>query len=136
MNDSEARELTQQTNLVKAGHQLLTCGPRYVIIKKGEHGCLLFGENRFFTAPAYPLEDIHDPTGAGDTFAGSLMGYLACAGEVSFEILRKAVVYGSVMASFNVEAFSLKRLQTLQKAEIEKRYNAFKIISHFDDIDF
>ncbi len=136
MNDSEARELTGKTSLIKAGHALLSYGPKYVIIKKGEHGCLLFGEGRFFTAPAYPLEDIHDPTGAGDTFAGSLMGYLAKANDVNFDILRKAVVYGSVMASYNVEAFSLGRLQTLKPSEIEDRYNAFKIISHFDDIDF
>ncbi len=136
MNDSEARELTGTTSLIKAGQKLLSCGPKYVVIKKGEHGCLLFGENRFFTAPAYPLEDIHDPTGAGDAFAGSLMGYIASMGEVSFEILRKAVIYGSVMASFNVEAFSLGRLQTLKQSEIEERYTAFKVISHFDDIDF
>ncbi len=136
MNDSEARELTKTTSLVKAGQKLLFYGPKFAIIKKGEHGCLLFAKNRFFTAPAYPLEDIHDPTGAGDVFAGSLMGYLASVGEISFEVLRKAVIYGSVMASFNVEAFSLNRLQTLRQPEIEERYNSFKVISHFDDIDF
>ena len=136
MNDGEARELTGHTSLVKAGHKLLSLGPQYAIIKKGEHGCLLFAKDRFFTAPAYPLEDIHDPTGAGDTFAGSLMGYLSSVNKINFEVLRKAVVYGSVMASFNVEAFSLKRLQTLKKADIEKRYKAFKVISHFDGIDF
>jgi len=136
MNDSEARELTKTTSLVKAGQKLLSYGPKFAIIKKGEHGCLLFAKNRFFTAPAYPLEDIHDPTGAGDVFAGSLMGYLASVGEISFEVLRKAVIYGSVMASFNVEAFSLNRLQTLRQPEIDERYNSFKVISHFDDIDF
>ncbi len=134
MNDGEARELTGQTSLVKAGHKLLSLGPKYAIIKKGEHGCLLFAKDRFFTAPAYPLEDIHDPTGAGDTFAGSLMGYLTSVNEINFEVLRKAVVYGSVMASFNVEAFSLKRLQTLKKADIEERYKAFKGISHFEGL--
>ncbi len=136
MNDSEARELTGMTSLIKAGQKLLSYGPKYAIIKKGEHGCLLFSENRFFTAPAYPLEDIHDPTGAGDVFAGSLMGYLARVNDVNFETLRKAVVYGSVMASFNVEAFSLRRLQSLKQADIDERYTSFKVISHFDDIDF
>lgn len=136
MNDSEARELTKTTSLIKAGHALLSYGPKYAVIKKGEHGCLLFSEGKFFTAPAYPLEDIHDPTGAGDAFAGSLMGYLASVNEVNFEILRKAVIYGSVMASFNVEAFSLARLKTLKQSDIVERYTAFKIMSHFDDIDF
>lgn len=134
MNDSEARELTGMTSLIKAGAKLLSYGPKYAIIKKGEHGCLLFGEGRFFTAPAYPLEDIHDPTGAGDTFAGALMGYVASVNNVSFDILRKAIIYGSVIASFNVEAFSLKRLTTLNKPEIAERYTAFRTISHFDDI--
>ncbi len=136
MNDSEARALTKTTSLIKAGQMLLTYGPKYAIIKKGEHGSLLFSKDRFFTAPAYPLEDIHDPTGAGDVFAGSLMGYLASVNEISFESLRKAVVYGSVMASFNVEAFSLQRLEKLKQTDIEERYTAFKVISHFDDIDF
>ena len=132
MNDSEARELTEITSLIKAGQKLLSYGPKYAIIKKGEHGCLLFSQGHFFAAPAYPLEDIHDPTGAGDTFAGSMMGYLARADKIDFEILRKAVICGSVMASFNVEAFSLDRLQTLQLADIKERYIAFKTISHFD----
>jgi cytidine kinase len=136
MNDGEARELTKTTSLIKAGQTLLSYGPKYAVIKKGEHGCLLFAGDRFFTAPAYPLEDIHDPTGAGDTFAGSLMGYIASVDQVSFEVLRKAIVYGSVTASFNVEAFSLTRLQTINQSDIEERYGAFKVISHFDDIDF
>ena len=136
LNDSEARELTGFTSLVKAGQKLLSYGPKFAIIKKGEHGCLLFAEGRFFTAPAYPLENIQDPTGAGDVFAGSLMGYLASVGEVSFDTMRKAVIYGSVMASFNVEAFSLDRLRNLKQTDIEERYNSFRIISHFDDIDF
>ena len=135
LNDSEARELTGMTSLIKAGHKLLSYGPTYAIIKKGEHGCLLFSEGCFFSAPAYPLEDIHDPTGAGDAFAGSLMGYLARANEVSFKTMRAAVVYGSVLASFTVEAFSLGRLQTLSQSDIEKRYAAFKTISHFDDVN-
>ncbi len=132
MNDSEARELTRETSLIRAGRKLLSYGPRYAIIKKGEHGCLLFSGGGFFSAPAYPLEDIHDPTGAGDAFAGSLMGYVARAGEVSFEVLRRAVVYGSVVASFNVEAFSLKRLEALRMEDIEARYNVFREISCFE----
>jgi cytidine kinase len=135
MNDSEARELTGATSLVKAGQILLSHGPRYAIIKKGEHGCLLFSEKRFFSVGAYPLEDIHDPTGAGDVFAGSLMGYLSKVGEVTFETLRKAVVYGSVMASYNVEEFSLKRLQKLGAADIHERYAAFRAFSQFDTLD-
>ena len=132
MNDSEARELTGITSLIKAGQKLLSYGPRYALIKKGEHGCLLFSKGNFFAAPAYPLEDIHDPTGAGDVFAGATMGYLAQTNKVDFETLRKAVIYGSTMASFNVEAFSLKRLQTLKPSDIEKRYRTFINISHFD----
>jgi sugar/nucleoside kinase (ribokinase family) len=133
MNDSEARELTGATSLIKAGQKLLSYGPKYAFIKKGEHGCLLFSKGKFFSTGAFPLEDIHDPTGAGDVFAGSLMGYLASTGKIDFESLKKAVVYGSVMASFNVEAFSLKKLEKLKKIDISKRYNAFKHFTHFDD---
>lgn len=136
LNDSEARELTGQTSLIKAGQKILDLGPRYVIIKKGEHGALLFSEGAFFTAPAYPLEDIHDPTGAGDSFAGGIMGYLAGQLKADFDTLKKAIVYGSVIASFNVEAFSLGRLQTLTRRDLEERYAAIKLMSHFDDVDF
>src|SRR2546425_606456 len=124
LNDGEARELTKETSLIKAGNRIRDLGPTYVAIKKGEHGCLLFGPNVFFSCGAYPLEDIHDPTGAGDTFAGGLAGYLASLdhGEITFEQLRKAVVYGSVLASYNVEAFSLERLRKLTYQEIEERY--------------
>ncbi len=137
LNDGEARQLTGQTSLIKAGAQIRAMGPKYVAIKKGEHGCLLFGENEFFSCGAYPLEDIHDPTGAGDTFAGGLAGYLASLnhGKVTFETLRKAVVYGSVMASYNVEAFSLERLRKLTNQDIENRYQTFKLMSHFEAIE-
>lgn len=136
LNDGEARQLTGQTSLIKAGAQIRKLGPKYVAIKKGEHGCLLFGENQFFSCGAYPLEDIHDPTGAGDTFAGGLIGYLASQNSagVSFEQLRKAVVFGSVLASFNVEAFSLERLRRLDASDIEQRYQSFKLMSHFEAI--
>jgi sugar/nucleoside kinase (ribokinase family) len=138
LNDSEARQLTRQTSLVKAGQQIQKMGPRFVAVKKGEHGCLLFGEDGdFFSCGAYPLEDVHDPTGAGDTFAGGLAGYLASTtrGEISFTDLRKAVVMGSVLASFNVEQFSLERMRTLSKDDIKRRYADFKLYSHFEVIE-
>jgi sugar/nucleoside kinase (ribokinase family) len=133
LNDSEAREMTRETSLIKAGRQIRKLGPHFVAIKKGEHGALLFGDNEFFSCGAYPLEDIHDPTGAGDTFAGGMAGYLA--GNVStvhFTDLRKAMIYGSVLASFCVEAFSLERLRNLSKKEINERYEMFKLMSQFE----
>jgi sugar/nucleoside kinase (ribokinase family) len=137
LNDGEARQLTGETSLIKAGAKIRALGPKFVAIKKGEHGCLLFGDSKFFSCPAYPLEDIHDPTGAGDTFAGGLAGYLASldGGGIAFEQLRKAVVYGSVLASFNVEAFSLERLRKLGQQEISERYQMFKLMSHFEVIE-
>src|SRR5216684_7774607 len=135
LNDSEAREMTKETSLIKAGRQIRKFGPRYVAIKKGEHGALLFGEDEFFSCGAYPLEDIHDPTGAGDTFAGGIAGYLASRkADPTFADLRRAVIYGSVLASFNVEAFSLERLRTLTMDEIAERYQMFKAISTFEDL--
>jgi len=134
LNDGEARQLTGETSLIKAGNKIRAMGPKYVAVKKGEHGCLLFGENRFFAAPAFPLEDIHDPTGAGDTFAGGVAGFLAkeCEGDITFEDLRRAVIYGSVLASFNVESFSMDRLANLTPQEIEERYREFRDLSVFD----
>ncbi|HUI06293.1 MAG TPA: PfkB family carbohydrate kinase [Verrucomicrobiae bacterium] len=132
LNESEAREFTKQTSLIKAGRQILRQGPKYVVVKKGEHGCLLFADNLFFSAPAYPLEDIRDPTGAGDCFAGAFTGYLAKTNRVDHDSLRKAVIYGSVVASYCVEAFSLGRLETLTPSEIDQRYQFFKLMSHFE----
>jgi sugar/nucleoside kinase (ribokinase family) len=132
LNESEAREFTKQTNLIKAGRQILKQGPKYVVIKKGEHGCLLFAQDLFFSAPAYPLEDIHDPTGAGDCFAGAFAGYLARTDRIDHGSLRKAVIYGSVVASYCVESFSLTRLQSLTQSEISERYDLFKLMSHFE----
>jgi len=135
LNDSEARELTKETSLIKAGRKIRKLGPKYVAIKKGEHGALLFGEDEFFSCGAYPLEDIHDPTGAGDTFAGGIAGYLASKQtDPSFTDLRRAIIYGSVLASFNVEAFSLERLRTLTMDEIAERYTMFKAMSTFEDV--
>ena len=134
LNDSEAREMTKETSLIKAGRRIRKMGPRYVAIKKGEHGALLFGEeDQFFSCGAYPLEDIHDPTGAGDTFAGGMAGYLAgTVKKVRFNDLRKAMIYGSVLASFCVEAFSLDRLRKLAMEEIAQRYETFKLMSQFE----
>jgi sugar/nucleoside kinase (ribokinase family) len=134
LNDSEARQLTEETSLVKAAHNILRLGPRYVAIKKGEHGCLLLSKDRFFSGGAFPLEDIHDPTGAGDSFAGGFAGYLASLNKETFDFddLKKAVVYGSLLASFCVEAFSLERLKQLTKKELDDRYEFFKLMSHFE----
>ncbi len=134
LNDSEARLLTKETSLIRAGRKIQEMGPRYVAIKKGEHGCLLFGQGEFFSCGAFPLEDIHDPTGAGDTFAGGFAGFLSSqpGEEITFDVLKRAVVYGSAMASFNVEAFSLERLRTLDWKNVEERYRVFRSIAHFD----
>jgi sugar/nucleoside kinase (ribokinase family) len=133
LNDSEAREMTKQTSLIKAGRAIRKAGPRFVAIKKGEHGALLFGDDDFFSCGAYPLEDIHDPTGAGDTFAGGMAGYLASqGGNPTFADLRRAMIYGSVLASFCVEAFSLERMRGLQRDQITGRYNAFLAMSQFE----
>jgi sugar/nucleoside kinase (ribokinase family) len=132
VNDSEARELTKQTSLIKAGRQILNYGPAFALIKKGEHGCLMFGKDLFFSAPAYPLEDIHDPTGAGDSFAGGFTGYLAQVGDVSPHHLRRAVIFGSVAASYCVEDFSLERLKQLKKEDLDERFRVFKQMSQFE----
>jgi len=136
LNDSEAREITGETSLIKAGRCLREMGPAYVAIKKGEHGCLLFGDGKFFSCPAFPLEDIHDPTGAGDAFAGGLAGYLAKRdgskeAKVEFKHLCQAVVYGSVIASFSVEAFSVDRLRTVTPEQIQERFETFQHLSAF-----
>jgi sugar/nucleoside kinase (ribokinase family) len=135
VNDSEARQLTKETSLIKAGRKIRKSGPKYVVIKKGEHGALLFSEDEFFSCGAYPLEDIHDPTGAGDTFAGGLAGYLAAQKTApTFAGLRRAIIYGSVLASFNVEAFSLERMRSLTMDDIAERYQVFKAMSAFEDL--
>ncbi len=137
INEGEARELAGESNLVKAARKIRSWGPKTLVIKRGEYGALLFHENEIFSAPGLPLEDVKDPTGAGDSFAGGFMGYLAknCRGEKflapTFETLKKACIYGSVMASFNVEEFSLDRLRRLTQGEIEKRYGEFCALTHF-----
>lgn len=131
LNEGEARQLTGQPNLVRAGRTIREWGPDRVVIKKGEHGALLFGDDSVFVAPAYPMEGIVDPTGAGDTFAGGFMGYLAKEGKTGWKTLCRAVIYGSVMASFNVEDFSLDRMKRLSAKEIRSRYREFVSFSHF-----
>ncbi|MFH1181333.1 MAG: PfkB family carbohydrate kinase [Candidatus Woesearchaeota archaeon] len=131
INEAEARQLFSTPSLVQAAKSALALGLKAVIIKKGEHGALLFMDGKHFSAPSYPLENVIDPTGSGDSFAGAVMGYIAKTDDISERNIRKAIVYGSVIASFNAEAFSLDRLKTLTLPEIEKRYNEFKEIRDF-----
>ena len=126
LNESEARHLTGERSLIKAARKLLGWGPTYILIKKGEHGAVLFSKRVTFLMPAYPLEEVHDPTGAGDTFAGGFMGHLAAGGKVSESAIRSAMLYGSVVASFNVEAFSLDRLRQLTQRDIARRVKEFE----------
>jgi sugar/nucleoside kinase (ribokinase family) len=130
LNESEARLLSGENNLIKAARMILGCGPKYVIIKKGEHGAMLFSKSGMFIVHAYPLEVVHDPTGAGDTFAGGFMGALSERGDVNEAAIRKAMSYGSVVASFGVEDFSLARLQNLSRSDIEQRHEAFRALTH------
>lgn len=132
INDEEARQLTGEYSLVRAAHKIYGMGPRYVVIKKGEHGALLFNEDQVFFAPALPLEEVFDPTGAGDTFAGGFSGYLAATGDTSFENLKKAVIHGSNLASFSVEKFGTERMVNLDRKEVNKRLHQFKALTQFD----
>jgi len=131
INDEEARLLSGERNVVRAARKILEMGPRTLLIKRGEYGVLLFSPNSIFAVPAYPLEEVFDPTGAGDSFAGGFLGYLARANDLSEASLRKAIVYGSVVASFVVEDFSLRRLRTLTRDDIERRYRQFVSLTEF-----
>jgi len=131
MNEGEARQFFKTPNLIKAGKMLLDLGPEYAIIKKGEHGALLFSDGRFFSAPGYPLEEVKDPTGAGDSFAGALIGYLAKTKDNSETNIRKAVIYGSIVASFCAEDFSLGYSKKVTLSDIEERYRVFQQIRNF-----
>ena len=131
INEGEARQFTDEVNLVKAAKKILGYGAKTLIVKRGEYGVLMFSDEAIFAAPAYPLEEVFDPTGAGDTFAGGFMGYLANTGNLSGDGIRQAIVFGSVMASFNVEKFSLERMKTLSYQEVEERYRMFKALTHF-----
>jgi sugar/nucleoside kinase (ribokinase family) len=136
INDAEARQLTDEPNIHKAAKIILGYGLKAVVIKRGEYGATLFTKDSYFACPAYPLESVFDPTGAGDTFAGGFMGYIASQKEISDEVLRRAMIYGSVMASFNVEKFGTERVDALDYPEINERFKAFKKMTHFDDIPF
>lgn len=132
INDEEARQLTGEYSLVVAARKIHEMGPKYVVIKKGEHGALLFHDDYVFYAPALPLEEVFDPTGAGDTFAGGFAGFIAKTGDISFENMKNAVIYGSTLASFSVEKFGTERMENLSKQEVHKRLQQFKNLTQFD----
>ena len=132
INDEEARQLTEEYSLVKAARQILKMGPKYLVIKKGEHGALLFHDTHVFFAPALPLEEVFDPTGAGDTFAGGFIGYLASTDDVSFQNMKRAVIYGSAMASFCCEKFGPQKLQEINSEDLNRRVQQFVDLIQFD----
>jgi sugar/nucleoside kinase (ribokinase family) len=136
INDAEARQLAEEPNLIKAARKILSWGPGTLIVKRGEYGAAMFTKDEYFAIPAYPLEAVFDPTGAGDTFAGGLMGYLSSQEEVDHAALRRAMIFGSVMASFNVEEFGTERVQRLTHDEINQRFRDFKRFTHFEEIPF
>ena len=131
INDAEARQLSGEFSLVKAAEKILTMGPKYLIIKKGEHGALLFGEGKIFSAPALPLAEVFDPTGAGDTFAGGFIGYMAKVGTVNFNNMKNAIIFGSALASFCVEKFGTEKILNLKQEEITSRVQEFISLSSF-----
>ena len=132
INDEEARQLTEQHSLVKAAKMIHAMGPKYVIIKKGEHGVLLFYKNHVFCAPALPLEEVFDPTGAGDSFAGGFAGFLTQSGDISFERMKTGIIYGSAMASFTVEKFGTEHLESVTNAKLDQRLDAFQSMTKFE----
>ncbi len=132
INDEEARQLSGEHSLVKASQKILQMGPKYLVIKKGEHGALLFYNDNIFFAPALPLAEVFDPTGAGDTFAGGFIGFLAKSGDLSFDNMKRAVIFGSAMASFCVEKFGIERLKELTNLEIKQRISKFVDLVNFD----
>ena len=132
LNDEETREFTDNPNLLEAGREILDLGPKYLIIKKGEHGAVLLGKDSFFTVPAFPVNIVKDPTGAGDSFAGGFVGYIAKKNNLDQSTLRKAVVYGSVIASFNVEDFSFNRLKNITTDDLQKRFDKMKEITRIE----
>jgi sugar/nucleoside kinase (ribokinase family) len=136
INDAEARQLTGIPNVIKAAKTILTWGPKALIIKRGEYGAALFTNESYFAIPAYPLESVFDPTGAGDSFAGGFMGYLSSQEKIDNAAMRRAMIFGSVMASFNVEEFGTARVDRLTAEEINERFRAFKQFTHFEEIPF
>ncbi|HEV7902776.1 MAG TPA: PfkB family carbohydrate kinase [Pyrinomonadaceae bacterium] len=136
INDAEARQLADEPNLIRAARKILDAGPTALVIKRGEYGAALFTRESYFAIPAYPLESVFDPTGAGDTFAGGFMGYLASHDTIDEATMRRAMIYGSVMASFNVEEFGTERVDRLTHEEINERFRTFKRMTHFEEIPF
>jgi sugar/nucleoside kinase (ribokinase family) len=134
INDEEARQLSGEYSLMKASKVIRAMGPKYLIIKKGEHGALLFNEDKVFFAPALPLEDVFDPTGAGDTFAGGFMGYIASTDDISFDNMKRAIINGSAMASFCVEKFGTEKLVNITKQDVENRIEQFVALANFEMI--
>ena len=132
INDAEARELAGEGNLIRAARKILTLGPQMLVVKRGEYGAAFFTKHSYFATPAFPLENVFDPTGAGDSFAGGFMGYLAQADKIDDATMRRAIIYGSVMASFNVEEFSCDRLRRLNSEELRARFREFKEFTHFE----
>jgi sugar/nucleoside kinase (ribokinase family) len=132
INDEEARQLSGEYSLVKASQKILAMGPKYLIIKKGEHGALLFNKDQVFFAPALPLEEVFDPTGAGDSFAGGFIGYISETRDISFDNLKRAIIFGSAMASFSVEKFGTERIQNLSAKEVDERVQQFIDLVQFD----
>jgi sugar/nucleoside kinase (ribokinase family) len=135
INEAEVRQFTNEANLVKGCRQILALGPKTLVVKRGEYGVLMITNDAVFAAPAYPLENVFDPTGAGDTFAGGFLGYLASRSEIHDRELRRAIIFGSVLASFTVEKFSLDRLREISLRDIHERYQDFRALTHFEDFD-
>jgi len=135
INDAEAREIAEEANLVRAARRILSMGPKRLVVKRGEYGAAMFTEHSYFATPAYPLEEVFDPTGAGDSFAGGFMGYLAAIDSADEAAVRRAIIYGSVMASFNVEEFGCDRLRRLTYDEINSRFRELQAFSHFEEAE-
>jgi sugar/nucleoside kinase (ribokinase family) len=135
INEGETRQLAEEPNLVRAARSILAMGPKTLVVKRGEYGVIMFTEHSIFSAPAYPLESVFDPTGAGDTFAGGFVGYLVATRNLSESNMRQAIVFGSAMASFVVEDFSLGRMRKLEYGEIEERFRKFKLLTEFDGLE-
>jgi sugar/nucleoside kinase (ribokinase family) len=135
INEAEVRQFTREPNLVKGARSILALGPKTLVIKRGEYGVLMVTRDAIFAVPAYPLENVFDPTGAGDTFAGGFLGYLASRREIHDRELRRAIIFGSVLASFTVEKFSLDRLREVTLRDVQQRYQEFRALTHFDDFE-
>jgi len=135
INEAEVRQFTEEANLVKGARQILALGPKTLVVKRGEYGVMMITHDAVFAAPAYPLENVFDPTGAGDTFAGGLLGYIASRQTISNRELRRGIIFGSILASFTVEKFSLDRLREITLAEVQERYQDFRELTHFDSLD-